>query len=49
MEGATTISQQLSMVNNLDLQSIHVHDTKYVSFHFEGSGQKFHEDIKEKP
>ena len=49
MEDVTTISQSLSMVNSLDIQFTNVHDTKYVSFHFEGSGLKFHEDIKEKP
>ena len=37
------------MVNGLDLQSTHDHDTKYVSYHFERSGLKVHEDIEEKP
>ena len=49
MEGVPTISQKLLMIDDLDLQSIHVHDTNYVSYHFEGSGQKNPEDIEEKP
>ena len=48
MKGVTTISQLLSMVDDLDLQSAHTHDTNYVSYHFEKSRQKIHEDVEEK-
>ena len=48
MEGVTTISQKLSLVDYLNLQSIHAHDTKNVSHLFAGSGLKIHEDIEEK-
>ena len=37
------------MVDELNLQSIHIHDTNYVSYYFEGFGLKFHQDIEEKP
>ena len=49
MKGVATISQYLSIVDNLDLQSIRTIDRKNVSYHFEWSGVKIYEDIEEKP
>ena len=37
------------MVDDLDFQSIKVHNTNYVSYHFEEFRPKFHGDIEEKP
>ena len=48
MEGVTTISQLLSMVDVLELQPIYADNTKYVSYHFERSGLKIQEDAEEK-
>ena len=49
MQGATTISQQLVMIDVLELKFVLVNYTKYVSYHFTVSELKNPEDIQEKP
>ena len=49
MKTIITLSQNLSMIDVLDLQIIDFHDTNQVSYHFERPRIKIQGDIEEKP